>query len=130
MVVTGVGAVTPIGIGVDELWSGLQRGRSAVGPVRAFDPEPFKSRIAAEVPEFRATDFLEQRRARRLDRYSQFSLSATHLALDDARIEPGKENPDRVGTMMGTALGGIGTAELEHGRYIEGGTRAVRMPGW
>lgn len=125
VVVTGIGALTPIGLGVDGLWDGLKRRQSAVGPVQAFDPEPFKSRIAAEVRDYHATDFLEDRRARRLDRYSQFSLSATRLALEDAALDTRTENPDRIGTMMGTALGGIATAEREHGRYLEGGIRAV-----
>ncbi len=125
VVVTGVGAVTPIGIGVQGLWDGLQRRQSVVGPIRAFDAEPFKCRIAAEISDFHATDFLEARRARRLDRYSQFSISATRMAVDDACLDVRRENPDRIGAMMGTALGGIAAAEHEHGRYLEGGVRAV-----
>ena len=125
VVVTGVGALTPIGIGVEGLWEGLRRRQSAVGPVRAFDPEPFKSRLAAEVLDYHAADFLEARRARRLDRFSQFSLSATRLALEDAALDSRREDCDRIGAMMGTALGGIATAEHEHGRYVEAGVRAV-----
>jgi 3-oxoacyl-[acyl-carrier-protein] synthase II len=125
VVITGLGPLTPIGIGVQGLWDGLQRRQSAVGPVQAFDPEPFKSRIAAEIRDFHATDFLEARRARRLDRYSQFTISATRMALDDSGLDTKRENPDRIGAMIGTALGGIATAELEHGRYMDGGVRAV-----
>ncbi len=123
--ITGIGAVTPIGIGVEGLWAGLGDCASAVGPLRRFDPEPFKSRIAAEVADFDPNDFIERRRARRLDRFSQFALSATRLALENAGLRPSHEDPDRVGAMMGTALGGIAFAEAQHQNYIDGGLRGV-----
>ena len=123
--ITGIGAITPIGIGVEGLWSGLLARKSAVGPIRRFDPEPFKSRIAAEVNDFVPSDFIEQRRVRRLDRFSQLSIAATRLALEDAEVRPTREDPDRVGVMMGTALGGIAFAEAQHQRYVEEGLRGV-----
>jgi len=123
--ITGIGAITPIGVGVEGLWEGLRRRKSAVGPISRFDPEPFKSRIAAEVPDFVASDFMEQRRVRRLDRFSQFAISATRLALEDADVHPEREDRDRAGVMMGTALGGIAFAEAQHHRYVEHGLRGV-----
>lgn len=123
--ITGIGAITPIGIGVEGLWSGLLARKSAVGPIRRFDPEPFKSRIAAEVSDFVPADFIEPRRVRRLDRFSQLSISATRLALEDADIRPKREDPDRFGVMMGTALGGIAFAEAQHQRFVEDGIRGV-----
>ena len=123
--ITGIGAITPIGIGVEGLWSGLLERKSAVGPIRRFDPESFKSRIAAEVDDFVPSDFIEQRRVRRLDRFSQFSIAATRLALEDAEIQPTREDPDRAGVMMGTALGGIAFAEAQHQHYVEDGLRGV-----
>jgi 3-oxoacyl-[acyl-carrier-protein] synthase II len=125
VVITGIGAITPIGTGVEALWAGLERRRSVVGPVTRFDPSPFRSRVAAEVPEFRGTDFLEARRAKRLDRFGQFSVAATRLALEDAELDLTHEDRDRVGAMMGTALGGVGYAEEQYPHYMRDGVRGV-----
>ena len=125
VVITGLGAVTPIGIGVDALWAGLRRRASAVRTITRFDPSPFRSRIAAEVDGFHATDHIEERKVRRLDRFSQFSIAATRLGLADAHLDLAREDRERVGVMMGTALGGVAQAEGQHARYVEGGIRAV-----
>ncbi|MGH7657601.1 MAG: beta-ketoacyl synthase N-terminal-like domain-containing protein, partial [Gemmatimonadales bacterium] len=125
VVITGLGLITPIGTGRQDFWEGLRSRRSAVREITRFDPEPFKSRIAAEIPDFRAGDHLESRRARRLDRFSALSIAASRLALEDAGVDPARENRDRVGAMMGTALGGVAQAEAQHERYIEGGLRNV-----
>jgi len=125
VVITGIGAATPIGVGVDGLWSGIRAERSAVGPVTRFDPEPFRSRVAAEIKDFDPVDFLGVRRAKRLDRCSQLSLVAAKLAIADAGIRPEAEDRDRFGAMMGTALGGVSLAEEQHIRYLTGGIKAV-----
>jgi 3-oxoacyl-[acyl-carrier-protein] synthase II len=123
--ITGLGAITPIGIAAAGLWEGLRAERSAVRALTRFDPSPFRSRIAAQVDAFAPSDFLEQKRARRLDRFGQFSVSAARLALADARLDLAREDRERVGAMMGTALGGIGYAEEQCGEYFRGGVRAV-----
>ena len=125
VVITGIGAVTPIGIGVEGLWNGLRAGASAVRTITRFDPEPFRTRIAAQVDDFHATDHLEERKARRIDRFGQFSVAATRLAIEDAELDLDREDRERTGVMMGTALGGVGMAESQHARYVEGGIRAV-----
>jgi len=125
VVISGLGMITPIGIGIEPFWQGLRAGRSAVGPVGRFDPSPFKCHISAEVTDFHPGDFLEARRVRRLDRFSQFAVAATRLALTDAGIDVAREDPDRIGAMLGTALGGIASAEEEHTRYMDGGALAV-----
>lgn len=125
VVITGIGAITPIGIGVERLWSGLEGARSAVREITRFDPTPFRTRIAAQVDDFHATDHIEERKARRIDRFGQFSVAASRMALADAGLDPAREDRDRVGVMMGTALGGVGMAEEQHARYVEGGVRAV-----
>jgi 3-oxoacyl-[acyl-carrier-protein] synthase II len=125
VVVTGIGAITPIGTGVEALWDGLRSRRSAVGPITRFDAGPFRSRIAAEVPDFHATDHIEERRVRRLDRFSQFSVAATRLALADARLDPAREDRDRIGAMMGTALGGVAHGEAQSRVFYQDGYRAV-----
>ena len=125
VVVTGIGAVTPIGLGVTGLWDGLQRRRSAVRGITRFDPVAFKSRIAGEVDGFHPTDHIEERRARRLDRFSQFSIAATRMALADADLDLAREDPDRVGAMMGTALGGVAHGERNYHAFLTEGPRAV-----
>jgi 3-oxoacyl-[acyl-carrier-protein] synthase II len=125
VVITGVGPVTPIGIGLEPFWDGLRGARSVVRRVTRFDPSPFRSHLAAEVDGFEPTSWMEPRRAKRLDRCSQFTLAAARLAIADAGIELGSEDPDRIGAMMGSALGGVEFAEREHEKYLAGGVRAV-----
>jgi 3-oxoacyl-[acyl-carrier-protein] synthase II len=125
VVVTGIGCVTPIGTGADGLWDGLRARRSAVRALTRFDPAPFRSHIAAEIPDFRPQDFLDARRVRRLDRYSQLALTAAGLAVRDAALDLEKEDRDRIGVMMGSALGGIGYAEEQVGVYAAEGLRGV-----
>ncbi|MFI5312058.1 MAG: beta-ketoacyl synthase N-terminal-like domain-containing protein, partial [Gemmatimonadales bacterium] len=123
--ITGIGAITPIGVGRDALWAGICAERSAVRSLTRFDPSPFRSHNAAEVDGFCAADHLDARRARRLDRFGQFSVAAARMALDDAGIRLEAEDRERIGAMMGTALGGVGYAEEQLGRYLSQGLRAV-----
>ncbi|HUF66548.1 MAG TPA: beta-ketoacyl-ACP synthase II [Gemmatimonadaceae bacterium] len=123
--ITGIGAVTPIGTGKEGLWRGLRAQRSAVRGVTRFDPTPFRSRNAAEVSDFVPTDHLEQKRAKRLDRFGQFSLVAARMAVEDSELKMEREDRDRVGSMMGSALGGCSYAESQLAAYLKDGLRAV-----
>jgi len=125
VVVTGIGAITPVGTTGAGLWAGLRREQSAVRSLTRFDPSIFRSHNAAEVDDFVATDHLEARRAKRLDRFGQFSVVGARLALEDAEIDLTKEDRERVGAMMGTALGGIGYAEEQLGVFLTQGLKAV-----
>ena len=125
VVITGIGAITPIGLSGEGLWAGLRAQRSAVRSLTRFDPSPFRSHNAAEVADFVATDFIEHRRAKRLDRYGQFSIGAARMAIEDSRLDLAAEDRDRIGAMMGTALGGVGYAEEQLGVYLARGLKAV-----
>ncbi|HEU4800766.1 MAG TPA: beta-ketoacyl-ACP synthase II [Gemmatimonadales bacterium] len=125
VVITGLGPITPIGTGRDEMWAGLRRARSAVGTITRFDAEPFRSHIAAEVSDFVPGDHLEHRKARRFDRFAQFSVAACRLALEDAHLDLRRENRDRVGVMMGTALGGVAHGEAQSKLFYSEGPRSV-----
>jgi 3-oxoacyl-[acyl-carrier-protein] synthase II len=125
VVVTGIGAVTPIGTGREGLWRGLRSRQSAVGPITRFDPSLFRPRNAAEINDFVAADHMEAKRAKRLDRFGQFSVAAARMALEDAAIDLGAEDRDRVGTMMGTALGGVAYGEDQFSVFLRDGLRAV-----
>ena len=125
VVVTGIGAITPIGLQREGLWRGLRAQRSAVATVTRFDPSMFRSHNAAQVNDFVATDHLEQRRARRLDRFGHFSVVAAKMALEDASLDLQHEDRDQIGTMMGSALGGVAYAEDQMGLFVREGLRAV-----
>ncbi|HWC75197.1 MAG TPA: beta-ketoacyl-ACP synthase II [Gemmatimonadales bacterium] len=125
VVITGIGAVTPIGTTAEGLWSGLQARASAVRTITRFDPERYRSRMAAEIPDFRPQDHLDAKRARRLDRFSQLAVTSAGLALADAGVSPRKEDPDRVGAMMGSALGGAAFAESQVPGYLADGPRGL-----
>jgi 3-oxoacyl-[acyl-carrier-protein] synthase II len=125
VVVTGLGLVTPIGIGVEPFWAGLRAARSAVRTVTRFDPSPFRTHVAAEVEGFVGSDWFDGRQARRVDRCSQFTVAAARMALEDAGLDLSAETPDRCGAMMGTALGGVSHAEQAHALYLQGGIRAI-----
>src|SRR6266576_3598502 len=118
-------ACTPVGTGADGLWAGLAARTSAVRELTRFDPTPFRSRIAAEIPDFRPQDHLDAKRAKRLDRFSQLAVTSAGLALADAAIAPRKEDPDRAGAMMGSALGGVSFAESQVPRYLAEGPRGL-----
>ncbi|MFN2315593.1 MAG: beta-ketoacyl-ACP synthase II [Gemmatimonadales bacterium] len=125
VVITGLGLVTPLGSGVGPFWVGLRAGRSVVTRLSRFDPSEFRSQVAGEVSDFAPEEWIEPRRAKRLDRCSQFSLAAARMALDDAGLDLSREDRDRVGAMMGTALGGVSKAEEQHAVYLRDGLRAV-----
>ena len=125
VVITGIGAITPIGSGVEGLWEGLRRRESAVRRIDRFDPSPFRSQIAAQVDDFVPTDHMDRQRARRTERYAQFSIAAARQALSDACLDPSREDPDRVGVLMGSALGGVAYGETQFEAYLQRGVRAV-----
>ena len=125
VVITGVGAITPIGNTVEGLWDGLRRERSAVSAVTRFDPSVFKSHNAAEVNDFDAADYLDRKRAKRLDRFGHFSVVAAQMAVDDSVIDLSTENRDQIGSTMGSALGGLEFAENQLDLYLREGVRSV-----
>ena len=123
--ITGVGPVTAAGIGVEGLWQGLQRQQSPIRRISRFDASPWRTHIAAEVDGFDAANYMDAKTARRLDRFTQFSIAATRLALDDARLNPDSLDKDRVAVQMGSALGGLAYSELQVGSLLAGGVRAI-----
>jgi 3-oxoacyl-[acyl-carrier-protein] synthase II len=123
--VTGIGAVTPIGSGRERLWSGLRSERSAVGRLTRFDPTMYRSHNAAEVNDFDAKDYVEAKKVKRLDRYGTFSVACAKQAIEDSGIDMAREDRERVGVMMGSALGGIRMAEEQLAVFLSQGLRAV-----
>jgi 3-oxoacyl-[acyl-carrier-protein] synthase II len=123
--ITGIGPITATGIGANGLWDGLRSEISPIRRVSRFDPSPWRSQMAAQADGFEPGDFLEARAIKRLDRYGQFSIATTRLALADAGLEATDLEPDRTAVQMGSALGGIAYAEEQVGNLNRGGLRAV-----
>ncbi|HET7472139.1 MAG TPA: beta-ketoacyl synthase N-terminal-like domain-containing protein, partial [Candidatus Limnocylindrales bacterium] len=126
--ITGIGVITAIGTGVDGFRAGLRAGVSPVKRIDRFDPSPFRSQVAAQVDDFDPLAHMPPKTARQLDRFSQFGLVAGELALADAGLRPGEAgaaSPDRTGIYLGSALGGIAYAEVQHEAYMARGIKAV-----
>src|SRR5262245_21563849 len=121
VVITGIGAVTPIGTGRQEFWAGVAGGRLGIRRVTLFDASGFRCQVAAEVPAFDPTEYMESKRAKRLDRYSQFAVAGARLALADAALDLAALDRERVGCCIGSALGGVAFAEQNYQSYARGG---------
>jgi 3-oxoacyl-[acyl-carrier-protein] synthase II len=129
-VITGLGLITPIGMGAEDFWAGVREGRRGVRGVSRFDASAMRTRIAGEVADFDPGAFLNVRRRARLDRFAQFSLVATRLALADAGLEANGSGThgipgDRLGVAIGSALGGVPGAEEDHAAFLKSGLRAI-----
>jgi 3-oxoacyl-[acyl-carrier-protein] synthase II len=125
VVVTGLGAVSPIGIGKEAFWEALISGECGIGPVTHFDASSYPCKIAAEINNFQATDFISPKMARRLSRGTQFAIVSTHKAFEDARIDLEKEDPYRIGLSYGTALGPMDIYEKFGATFYERGLKRV-----
>ena len=125
VVVTGVGLVSPLGIGTRETWDGLVAGRSGAGRITRFDASDFSSRIACEVNGFDPLDYADRRDARKMDTFIQYALAASLFAAEDAGLETPLEDPDRVGVVISSGIGGFETIEREHRKLLEKGPRRI-----
>ncbi len=121
VVITGLGTITPLGNDVETTWHALLGGRSGIGPITLFDTSDIKYRIAGEVKDFDPLALFGAREARRMDRFTHFALAAAKQALDDSRLVITKENASRVGAVMGSGIGGVGTLLEEAAKAAEKG---------
>ena len=122
--ITGIGAITPIGTGVEGLWAGVRRGTSAIRAIERFDPVHSASKVAGEI-DFDPLCYMTPKRARRLDRFSQFALIASQMALEDAGLSAREAACAGAGIYVGSALGGVAFAEEQHASYVREGPQHV-----
>ena len=123
--ITGIGVISPLGLDLASTWEGITQGRSGVDYLTAFDAEGFDTRFGAEVKGFDAEDYLERKEARRMDRFAQFAAVAARQACQQAGLEPGKDDPYRVGVIIGSGIGGISTLSQQFAVLSERGPRRV-----
>lgn len=124
VVVTGFGAVTPLGNSARETWEGLKAGKNGIGPITRFDTEKFKAKLAAEVRGFDPGAYLDPNDILRTDRYTQLAVAAAQQAVEESKIG-GAVAPERFAVLFGTGIGGISTFEAEHSKLVERGPRRV-----
>jgi 3-oxoacyl-[acyl-carrier-protein] synthase II len=125
VVVTGVGLVNPLGIGIDPVWAKVCEGVSGVGPITKFDTTDFETKIAAEVKGFRSEDFLAPKDIKKMDIFIHYALAATRIAMEDAGLKVSENNTDRVGVIVGTGLGGLSSIEKYHKVLLDRGPQRI-----
>lgn len=125
VVITGMGVVSPIGIGKEAFWDSLKNGRSGVGRLTHFDASDYSCQIDAEIKGFDAEKYIEKKAIRRMDRFTQFAYAAADMAVRDAGLDQAKLDPDRVGVIVGSGIGGLSTIEEEYATLRERGARRV-----
>ncbi len=125
VVVTGVGLVSPLGIGTDANWEALCAGRSGIGPITRFDAAQFSARIAGEVKDFDPLRFIDKKDVKKVDIFIQLAIAASQFAVDDAKLAVTPEIATRVGVFIASGIGGFSTIEREHKALLEGGPRRI-----
>ena len=125
VVITGLGAITPIGNNAKDFWEGIKNGKCGIDNITQFDTTDFKVKLAAEVKNYNPEDYFDKREAKRLDKFSQYAMIAAREAWEDSGLDKEKENMEQVGVIIGSGIGGIQTIETEHAKCMERGPERV-----
>ncbi|HEX8618398.1 MAG TPA: beta-ketoacyl synthase N-terminal-like domain-containing protein, partial [Thermoanaerobaculia bacterium] len=125
VVVTGLGIVSPLGVGKELTWQGLIEGRSGIGRISKFDAGEYPAQIAGEVPDFNPEDFIEKKQVKKSDTFIHYAIAAAQMAYDDSGLDTSKEDPDRVGVIIGSGIGGLPLIEEMHKKLLERGPTRI-----
>ena len=125
VVITGLGAITPIGLGVENFWEGIKASKIGFGPITKFDASEYKCKLAAEVKDFEGKNYMDPKAAKRMELFCQYAVAAAKEALEDAAIDMEKEDPYRVGVSVGSGIGSLQTIEREHKKLLEKGPSRI-----
>ena len=125
VVVTGMGAITPIGLNVDEFWNSIKEGKTGFGEITKFDASEYKCKLAAEVKGFEGKNFMDFKAAKRMELFCQYAVAATKEAMEDAGLDMTKEDPFRVGVSVGSGIGSLQAMERAHSKLLEKGPSRV-----
>ncbi|MBI3813191.1 MAG: beta-ketoacyl-ACP synthase II [Nitrospinae bacterium] len=125
IVVTGLGMITPLGIGVEKTWDAICRGESGIGHITRFDTSDFPTKIAGEVKDFNPADYIDKKEIKKMDTFIHYALASAAMAVDDAKLNITDENSERVGVLVGAGLGGLPSIERYHDIYLKEGVRRI-----
>jgi 3-oxoacyl-[acyl-carrier-protein] synthase II len=125
VVVTGLGAVTPLGNDVETTWQNLIAGKSGIGPLTRVNPDDYPAKVAAELKDFNPENYMDKREARKMDRFTQYAVAASLMAVKDANLEITEENAPRIGVWIGSGIGGMETFEQQFETFLQRGYRRV-----
>lgn len=125
VVVTGMGAVTPIGIGIEAFWKGIMENQVGIAPITGFDTSEYKAKLSAEVKDFNPKDYIEPKAAKRMDRFSQFAVTASIEAMKDSGLDVSKEDSYRLGVCVGSGVGSLMGIEREYSKLLEKGPNKI-----
>ena len=125
VVVTGLGAVTPLGNDVETTWNNIVAGVSGIGPLTRVNADDFPAKVAAEVKDFDPSVYLDKKDARKMDRFAQFAVAASIMAVKDAELDINEENSEKIGVWIGSGIGGMETFEAQHNNFLQKGYRRV-----
>ncbi|RFC55557.1 beta-ketoacyl-ACP synthase II [Brumimicrobium aurantiacum] len=120
VVVTGLGALTPIGNTLEEYWNALLEGKSGAAPIQQFDASKFKTQFACEIKDFKVNDHIDRKEARKLDQFSQYAMVSATEAMADSKLMESEPNTDRIGVIWGSGIGGLKTFQDEHENFLKG----------
>lgn len=123
--VTGLGAVTPVGIGAEESWKSITAGKSGIGTVTRFDATDFPSRVVGEVKGFDPADYMEKKEVKKMDTFIHYAIAAGKMAMEDSGLKITEENAERVGVMVGAGMGGLPAIERYYDAFLKGGPRKI-----
>ncbi|WP_042349508.1 beta-ketoacyl-ACP synthase II [Bacillus massiliigorillae] len=125
VVVTGVGAVTPLGNNVETSWDNIKKGVSGVGPLTRLNSDEYPAKVAAEVKDFSIAEYVDRKEARKMDRFTHYAVAAAKMAVEDAKLEINDDNANRVGVWIGSGIGGMETFESQYETFLNRGYRRV-----
>lgn len=125
VVVTGMGAITPIGLNVEEFWEGIKQGKTGFAPITRFDASEYRCKLAAEVKDFDAKEYMDFKTAKRMELFCQYAVAASREALEDSGLNLENEDPYRVGVAIGSGIGSLQAMEREHSKLLEKGPNRV-----
>ncbi|MHB1687377.1 MAG: beta-ketoacyl-ACP synthase II [Ignavibacteriaceae bacterium] len=128
VVVTGMGTITPIGIGIDEFWDGLTKGKNGVGPITKFDASNFETQFAAEVKNFDPENYIDKKSVKRMDPFTHYALATTEMAFKDSGMNLEKINKERFGVIFGSGIGGMDTLQKQYWSFFEAKNPRVISP--
>ncbi|GFP75812.1 beta-ketoacyl-ACP synthase II [Clostridium fungisolvens] len=125
VVITGMGVVTSVGIGVNNFWKGIKSGKSGISMIERVDVSEMPTKVGAEIKDFDPNNFMDRKEVKRTDRFSQFALAATKMAIEDSKIDLDKIEKERMGVIIGTGIGGIETTLAQYNVFLEKGPNRV-----